>query len=113
MIATEGAGVEGAGVEGARAGELRKLAKKELEEEKRKRISLERECAVYQSQLEVRWYCSVCAVNRAHVPVQDFHRKLELEKSDRRVSESRALQLLQEVKEKGLLAQQLRREQSR
>jgi hypothetical protein len=36
-----------------------------------------------------------------------------MEKSDRRVSEKRALQLLQEVKEKGKLAQQLREEQSR
>lgn len=36
-----------------------------------------------------------------------------MEKSDRRVSDSRALQLLQEVKEKGKLAQQLREEQAR
>ena len=36
-----------------------------------------------------------------------------MEKSDRHVSDSRALQLLQEVKEKGKLAQQLREEQAR
>lgn len=47
------------------------------------------------------------------VLTQDFHRKFEMEKSDRRISDSRALQLLQEVKEKGRLAQQLREEQSR
>lgn len=47
---------EGANVEGVWSGELRKaleLAKKEMEGEKKKRISLERECAVYESQLEV------------------------------------------------------------
>ena len=48
-----------------------------------------------------------------HTRTQDFHRKLEVEKSDRRVSDSRALQLLQEVKEKGLLAQKLREKQAR
>ena len=36
-----------------------------------------------------------------------------MERSDRRVSDSRALQLLQEVKEKGKVAQQLRQEQTR
>lgn len=93
-------GVVGGGnnSEGTLSGELRKahqLTKKELEGEKRRRISFQRECAVYQSQLE------------------EFQRKLEVEKSDRRVSESRALQLLQEVKEMGKLAQQLREEQAK
>lgn len=89
---------EGARVEGAGSRELRKalqLAKKELEVEKVKNMSLERECVVYQSQLE------------------DFHRKLEMEKSDRRLSDSRAIQLLQEVREKGKLAQQLREDRAR
>ena len=45
--------------------------------------------------------------------LQDFHRKLEMEKSDRRLSDSKALKLLQEVKEKGQMAQQLREEQTR
>lgn len=35
-----------------------------------------------------------------------------MEKSDRRVSDSRALELLQEVKERGKLAQKLREEQA-
>ena len=89
---------EGGEAEGAKAKELKKTAervKKEMEKEKAKRIQFERECAVYQTQLE------------------DYHRKLEVEKSDRRVSDARALQLLQEVKEKGRLAQQLREEQAR
>lgn len=46
----------GAKVEGVGSRELRKalqLAKKELEVEKVKNMSLERECVVYQSQLEV------------------------------------------------------------
>ena len=70
-------------------------AKRGVEQERAKRLQLERECAVYQSQLE------------------EFQRKIEVEKSDRRVSDARALQLLQEVKEKGKLAQQLREEQAR
>lgn len=48
---------EAAKVEAVRSGELGKaleLAKKEIDGERKKRMSLERECAVYQSQLEVR-----------------------------------------------------------
>ena len=89
---------QGGEVEGNGSGELRRdmeRMKKEVDGERAKRIHLEKECAVYQSQLA------------------DFHRKLEMEKSDRRVSDARALQLLQEVKEKGKLAQQLREEQAR
>ena len=40
--------------------------------------------------------------------LQDFHRKLEIEKVDRRLSDSQALQLLEEVREQGKIAQQLR-----
>ena len=50
---------EGAKVEGVGSKELRKalqLAKKELEVERAKNMSLERECVVYQSQLEVSAY---------------------------------------------------------
>lgn len=36
-----------------------------------------------------------------------------MEKSDRRFSDSRAIQLLQEVREKGKLAQQLREDRAR
>ena len=36
-----------------------------------------------------------------------------MEKSDRRLSDSRAIQLLQEVREKGKLAQQLREDRAR
>ena len=39
---------------------------------------------------------------------QDFHRKLEIEKSERRNSDSKALQLLSEVREQGRIAQKLR-----
>ena len=39
---------------------------------------------------------------------QDFHRKLEIEKTERRQSDSRALQLLEEVREQGRIAKQLR-----
>ncbi len=39
---------------------------------------------------------------------QDFHRKLEIEKSDNRLSDSKALQLLEEVKTQSRIAQQLR-----
>lgn len=42
--------------EGVGSGELRKaveLEKKAMEGERAKRVSLERECAIYQSQLEV------------------------------------------------------------
>ena len=44
---------------------------------------------------------------RVHI-LQDFHRKLEIEKVDRRLSDSQALQLLEEVREQGKIAQQLR-----
>ena len=40
--------------------------------------------------------------------IQDFHRKLEIEKTERRQSDSRALQLLEEVREQGRIANQLR-----
>ncbi len=92
MLHTDGGGeLEG-------SGELKReveRARKKMEEEEAKRLQLEKECVVYQSQLE------------------EFHRKLEVEKSDRRVSNARAHQLLQEVIEKGKLAQQLREEQAR
>lgn len=44
---------------------------------------------------------------------EDYHRRLEIERSDHRVSDSRALQMLQEMKEKGKVAQQLREEKIR
>jgi hypothetical protein len=44
---------DGATVEGAWSGDSLDLAKKDLDRERKKRISLERECAVYQAQLEV------------------------------------------------------------
>ena len=40
--------------------------------------------------------------------LQDFHRKLEIEKVERRLSDSQALQLLEEVRVQGKIAQQLR-----
>lgn len=43
-----------------------------------------------------------------HGLLQDFHRKLEIEKVERRHSDSQALQLLEEVREQGKIAQQLR-----
>ena len=39
---------------------------------------------------------------------QDYHRKLEIEVSERRNSDSKALELLAEVQEQGRIAQELR-----
>ena len=50
--------------------------------------------------------CAICAM-------QDFHRKLEIEKVERRQSDSQALQLLEEVREQGKIAQQLREGEAR
>lgn len=44
---------------------------------------------------------------------QDFHRKLEIEKVERRRSDGQALQLLEEVREQGKIAQQLRESEAR
>ena len=51
-------------------------------------------------------YAIICAM-------QDFHRKLEIEKVERRQSDSQALQLLEEVREQGKIAQQLREGEAR
>ncbi len=39
---------------------------------------------------------------------QDFHRKLEIEKNENRLSDSKALQLLEEVRQQSQVAHQLR-----
>ena len=49
-------------------------------------------------------YCALYIVST----LQDFHRKLEIEKVDRRLSDSQALQLLEEVREQGKIVRQLR-----
>ena len=46
--------------------------------------------------------------NCMFAPTQDFHRKLEIEKTERRQSDTKALQLLEEVREQGKIAKQLR-----
>ena len=102
------------------------IFKKELEDEKKKCLSLERECEVYQSQVEVsectflflvifffitKIFASVFYFY-IYIP-KDYQHRLETERSDRHVSESRALQMLQDMKEKAKMSQQLREEQMR
>ena len=55
---------------------------------------------------------TACCYNSC-VCVQDFHRKLEIEKVEWRRSDSQALQLLEEVREQGKIAQQLREGEAR
>lgn len=45
--------------------------------------------------------------------LQDFHRKLEIEKLERRNSDSKALQLLEEVREQGRIAHELRENEAK
>lgn len=45
--------------------------------------------------------------------LQDLKRKLDIERHDRRTSDSRALQLLAEVKEKTRVAQDLRQTEAK
>ena len=72
--------------------------------------SLERECVVYKSQLEV---TAVSTVLHVLLTLQDLQRKLDIERNDRRVSDSRALQLLAEIKEKARVAEDLRQTEAR
>lgn len=45
--------------------------------------------------------------------LQDFHRKLEIEKLERRNLDSKALQLLEEVREQGRIAHELRENEAK
>ena len=56
----------------------------------------------------MRLFVLTCANDIAMFVWQDFHRKLEIEKTERCQSDSRALQLLEEVREQGRIAKQLR-----
>ena len=45
--------------------------------------------------------------------LQDLHRKVEIERTERRQSDSKALQLLAEVREQSRLSKELRETESR
>lgn len=55
----------------------------------------------------------VLCVDGVPLILQDFHRKLEIEKLERRNSDSKALQLLEEVREQGRIAHELRENEAK
>ena len=91
----------------------------ELNDTKERNTLLEKECVIYKSQLEVLYHSSrelgtknVC-ISLLFLPLQDLHRKLDVERQDRRVSDSKALQLLAEIRDQSKMAQDLRESQNK
>ena len=91
----------------------------ELEGSQQGKAALEKECVIYQSQLQVSTWWPRALLEAWLTPLKcmllskDLQRQLDMERHGRRNSESRALQLLSEIRDKSQKAQELRDSKSK